>query len=61
MEKKLYIFHMECGYAGSITVVAHDEKEARELMSGAYNYSDADEIERFEIEAGLVLANYGDL
>lgn len=56
----LYIFYMDCGWQGSIVVVAKTEEEARKLMKPHYNYDSATPIECHEIKEGLSLVNLGD-
>ncbi len=55
---KLYI--QDCGWRGSIVVVANSQEEARALMEGCYNYEPNGEIEEEEIRVGFIFANLGD-
>lgn len=56
---KIYV--QECGWKGSILVVARDEPAAREIMENeARNYDPKRELEVFEITEGFVHINLGD-
>lgn len=55
---KLYI--QDCGWRGSIIVIANSESEARELMKNEYNYEPDGEIEEEEIRVGFIFTNLGD-
>lgn len=56
---KIYV--QECGWEGSILVVARDEPTAREIMENeARNYDPKRELEAFEITEGFVHINLGD-
>lgn len=55
---KLYI--QDCGWRGSIIVIANSKEEARELMKDAYNYEPDNSIEEEEIRHGFVYVDLGD-
>ncbi len=58
----LKIYYMDCGWAGSIVVVAKNEQQARSIMClTCDNYNEDSPIEEHEIEDSLCLHNYGDL
>lgn len=54
------LFIQDCGWRGSIIVIANSQEEARQLMKGAYNYEPDGNIEEEEIEHGFVYINLGD-
>lgn len=55
------IFVMDCGWAGSIIVVAENEEQARELMKPCYNYDPKEKIVEVPIVPGLIWNNLGDM
>lgn len=55
---KLYI--QDCGWRGSIIVVANNEAEAREMMKNEYNYNPELELEEAEIRHGFIYTDLGD-
>lgn len=55
---KLYI--QDCGWRGSIIVIANNEEEAREMMKDQYNYEPNTEIEEAEIRHGFIHVDTGD-
>lgn len=57
----LFIFVQDNSYYGNIVVVAKSEEQARELMQNEHNYDSTSSILKYDIEDGLVIANYGDL
>ena len=55
---KLYI--QDCGWRGSIVVIADNEVEARFLMKDEYNYEADGELEEAEIRVGFIHTDLGD-
>lgn len=55
---KLYI--QDRGVYGCIIVVANSVEQAKEYMSGEYNYNVNETIEEVEIKEGFVYCNLGD-
>jgi hypothetical protein len=56
----LKLYTMECGYRGSIVVVASSKENAREIMKNCWNYEEI-EIEEHEIKEGFCFYNLGDM
>lgn len=54
------IFIQDCGWRGSIVVVADNEEQAREMMKDEYNYEPTGSIEAKEIKPGLIWVDLGD-
>jgi hypothetical protein len=57
----LKLFTMDCGYRGSISVIAETENQARDIMSDEPNYDDNLVVTEQEIIFGLVISNLGDM
>lgn len=55
---KLYI--QDCGWRGSIIVIANNQVEARLIMQGLSNYDSESLVEEKEIHLGFVYATWGD-
>lgn len=55
---KMYI--QDCGWRGSILVIANNEAEAREMMKDEYNYESDGIVYEEEIKHGFIFSNLGD-
>ena len=55
---KMYI--QDCGWRGSILVVANSEEQAREMMADEYNYEPNRSVVEEEIKLGFIFSNLGD-
>jgi hypothetical protein len=55
---KLYI--QDCGWRGSIIVIAENEMEARSYMCDQYNYDKDLPLEEEEIRVGFIYTDLGD-
>lgn len=55
---KIYI--QDCGWRGSILVIANNEAEARDMMKNEYNYEPEGIVEEEEIKHGFIFSNLGD-
>ena len=55
---KMYI--QDCGWRGSILVIANNEAEARDMMKNEYNYEPDGIVEEEEIKHGFIFSNLGD-
>lgn len=56
---KIYV--MDCGWAGSIIVMAENEEHARELMSSCMNYDPNERVIEVPMVPGVLWNNLGDL
>lgn len=55
------IYTMDCGWQGSIVVIANSKDEAIKLMENQPNYDIKNIIEESEIKKGWLFSNLGDL
>ena len=55
---KIYI--QDCGWCGSILVIANNEVEAREMMKNEYNYEPDGVVSEEEIKHGFIRCDLGD-
>lgn len=60
MNKKLYIFEMDCGVYGNIVVIEETEEKAKKIMEKCENYIEGRKIFQLEITQGLLINNLGD-
>ena len=54
------IFVQDCGWRGSILVIANNEIEARKLMKNEYNYEPDGIVYEEDIKIGFIWTDLGD-
>lgn len=54
------LYTMDCGWRGSIIVVANNVEEARVMMETEYNYDLENDIEEHDIVVGFIYTDLGD-